>query len=76
MNNNLLSKLKIGDGKARFEYREGKMHYDYLICTECQTIIEFHAKGIEALHNIIADKQNFKLNNHTHQLFGICEDCQ
>ncbi|MFC1549901.1 Fur family transcriptional regulator [Candidatus Neomarinimicrobiota bacterium] len=76
VNNNLLSKLKIGDGKARFEYRESKMHYDYLICTECQKIIEFHGDEIEILQKNIAEINNFKLTHHTHQLFGLCKDCQ
>ncbi len=76
VNNNLIRKLKIGDGKARFEFRESADHHDHLICTKCQKIIEFHATGIEALQKNIANINNFKLSSHTHQLFGLCKDCQ
>ena len=73
---NLISKLQIGDGRARFEYRESTAHSDHLICTRCQKIIEFHGDEIEILQKNSADINNFKLTHHTHQLFGICKACQ
>ena len=74
--NNLIEKLEIGDGKARFEYNEKYKHHDHLICTSCGKIIEFHDNDIENLQNNIANKYGFKLNHHAHQLFGICKDCK
>ena len=74
--NNLLNKLDIGDGRARFEYNEKYLHHDHLVCTGCGKIIEFHNDNIEELQNEIAKQKNFKILHHNHQLFGICEDCQ
>ena len=74
--NKLIDKLDIGDGRARFEYNEKYLHHDHLICTRCGKIVEFYNDEIEDLQNKIAKQYNFKLLDNSHQLFGICEDCQ
>jgi len=73
---NLIDKLEIGDGKARFEYNDKFKHHDHLICIKCSKIIEFHDAEIENHQLRIAKEHNFELNHHTHQLFGICKDCR
>ncbi len=73
--NNLIDKLEIGDGRARFEYNDRFLHHDHLICTNCGKIIEFHNNEIEILQTQTAKKYNFKILHHSHQIFGICEDC-
>jgi len=74
--NNLINKLEIGDGRARFEYNDKYLHHDHLICTNCGKIIEFRNSDIEKLQVEIAKKNNYKLLDHSHHLFGICTDCQ
>lgn len=74
--NNLIEKLEIGDGKARFEYNEKYKHHDHLICTSCGKIIEFHDQNIEKHQKNIAKNYGFELIHHSHQLFGICKDCK
>lgn len=76
VSNNVIEKLDIGDGKARFEYNNKFVHHDHLICTSCGKIIEFHDKGIEKIQNNIAKEHGFKLRYHNHQLYGLCGDCQ
>ena len=74
--NNLLDKLDIGDGRARFEYNAKYLHHDHLICTSCGKIVEFHNNEIEQLQTEIAKQYKFQLLHHNHQLFGICKDCK
>ena len=73
---NVIEKLEIGDGKARFEYNNKFDHHDHLICTSCAKIIEFHDDEIERLQKKVAKKNGFKLSDHNHQLYGLCGDCQ
>jgi len=73
--NNLIDKLDIGDGRARFEYNDKSLHHDHLICTSCGKIIEFCNDEIEELQIKVAKQRKFKLLHHNHQLFGLCEDC-
>ncbi len=74
--NKLIDKLDIGDGRARFEYNEKYVHHDHLVCTRCGKIVEFYNNEIEELQKEIAKQYNFKLLDNSHQLFGICKDCQ
>jgi Fur family ferric uptake transcriptional regulator len=74
--NGLIDKLEIGDGKARFEYNDKYKHHDHLICTSCGKIVEFHDPDIEKCQRKIARNHKFELLHHSHQLFGICEDCK
>ena len=74
--NKLIDKLDIGDGRARFEYNEKYLHHDHLVCTRCGKIVEFYNDEIVELQNEIAKQHKFTLLDNSHQLFGICEDCQ
>jgi len=53
-----------------------KKHHDHLICTKCGTIIEFFDETIEKKQEEIAKKFNFKMNDHTMKIIGLCEKCQ
>ena len=74
--NNFVRKLNIGDGKARYESKINSLHHDHLICDTCHTIIELMNPEIEILQENIADKYQFSLKRHVHQLFGVCKACQ
>ncbi|MEA1880961.1 MAG: Fur family transcriptional regulator [Candidatus Marinimicrobia bacterium] len=74
--NNLVRKLELGDGRARFEHKMDSTHHDHLICVQCGKIEEFMDDVIEARQDKIVDKLEFKLIRHIHQLFVICKECQ
>ncbi len=73
---NLIDKLDIGDGRARFEYNDKYLQHDHLICTGCGKIVEFQNNEIQQLQSKIAKQHKFKLLHHNHQLFGFCKDCK
>ena len=66
---NLIRKLVIGDGKARYEKKIGKKHHDHMICIETGDIIEFENEEIELLQEKEAKKYGYKIVKHVHQLF-------
>jgi len=74
--NNLVRKLDVGVGPNKFEHKIGLKHHDHIICMNCGTIEEFRVKQIEDLQKQVAEEYGFKLGKHSHQLFGICKDCQ
>ncbi|MEA1879790.1 MAG: transcriptional repressor [Campylobacterota bacterium] len=53
-----------------------KKHHDHLICTKCNTIIEFFDDTIEERQEDIAKKFNFQMTDHTMKIIGLCENCQ
>ena len=66
---NLIRKLVIGDGKAKYEKKIGKPHHDHMICIETGDIIEFVSDEIENIQDEIAKKHGYKIIKHIHQLF-------
>ena len=74
--NNLVRKLELGDGRARYESKFNSSHHDHLICTSCGIIKEFVDDEIENKQEKIAQKNGFVLSKHIHQLFGLCKKCQ
>ena len=73
---NFVRKLDLGDGRARYENKIDSQHHDHIICDCCGKIIEFVDLKIERLQDEVANKYQFLLKRHTHQLFGICKECQ
>ena len=68
--------MDSGDGRVLFESKIDIPHHDHLICTSCGKILEFINQEIENLQENIAQQNNFILNRHIHQLFGVCKECQ
>ena len=69
-------KLNLGDGRARYERKIDSPHHDHMICNHCGKIIEFVNHEIEKIQEEITKQHQFKLQQHIHQLFGICKECQ
>jgi Fur family transcriptional regulator, ferric uptake regulator len=72
----LAHEVRFTDGRARYEHEYNHQHHDHLICTQCNTIIEFFSPEIEQLQEEIAQRLNFQIRDHSHRVFGICAECQ
>jgi len=75
VNNNLVRKLDLGDGRARYENKMDTAHHDHLICVQCGKIEEFMDNVIENLQEVIVKNFGYRLIRHIHQLFVICDEC-
>lgn len=71
----IVSSISFGAQGKKYELGL-KKHHDHLICTECGDIIEFYDDLIEKRQQVIAEKFNFKMTDHTMKIEGTCEDCQ
>lgn len=63
---------KFGDGLARYEPTDESTHHDHLICVECGRIQEFEEPLIEDLQERIAQRYDFQIVDHKHELYGVC----
>ena len=68
--NGILSRLDLGDGRARYEEMP-EAHHDHLIDMRSGKIIEFNDPEIEALQEKIAAKLGYRLVDHRLELFGV-----
>ena len=74
--NEMVRKLELGDGRARYEHKVNATHHDHLICIQCGKIEEFMDEIIESRQDDIVKKFGYKLVRHIHQLFIICSECE
>lgn len=72
----LASEIQFLDNITRYEVADPHSHHDHLVCLQCGKIVEIFEPRIEALQAHIAEKYNFVLNGHSHNLYGICEECR
>jgi Fur family ferric uptake transcriptional regulator len=72
----LLQEHHFADNEGtRFELNVSDEHHDHIICLNCGKIREFEEPLIEQLQERVAVQLGFKLQSHTHQLYGTCSDC-
>lgn len=67
---------RFGDGLSRYELADEESHHDHLICVECGSISEFEEPEIEALQEKVAERYDFVLRSHKHELYGVCPMCR
>jgi Fur family ferric uptake transcriptional regulator len=67
--------VKSGD-RPRYESMAGHEHHDHLVCTSCGKIVPFQFEAFEVLQREVAAKYGFNLTGHSHELLGVCKDCQ
>lgn len=72
----LLDAVDFERGYKLYERAHGGDHHDHLICTECDTIVEFHDEKIEEAQSHVARAHDFEVLWHTHKLYGRCKDCR
>ncbi len=72
----IASERHFGTRQALYEPHHEESHHDHLICVSCNKIIEFENEKIEKLQEAIAKKYGFRLENHKHELYGTCSQCE
>ena len=72
----LAREILLHDGQTRYEHAEAGEHHDHLVCTGCNTIIEFEDETIEKLQNDIATRHGFLIKNHKMEIYGLCATCK
>lgn len=67
---------RFEDGITRYEYAATQAHHDHLICTRCKAIIEFENEQIEQLQQVVARRNDFLVQDHRLELYGLCSSCR
>jgi len=72
---NLVEERQFMKDRAVYEHVFGHQHHDHMVCTSCDSIIEFESAAIEKEQNKLAKKFGFQITSHSHTLKGICKKC-
>ncbi len=76
MNCKLVRKHQFGKNQSQYEKSLISGQHDHVICTSCNSVNEFCDPRIQNIKNTVQDLLNFEVNNHSLNLYGICEKCQ
>ncbi len=71
----LASPIAFQEGKMRYELGSKEDHH-HLICQKCGRIEDIEDNVIPALEKHIEKKHNFKVERHSLEFFGLCQNCQ
>jgi len=71
-----IGKLDIKKNCFYYETIPQRKEHGHLICEQCGKIIDFSSNGIEILKSEACKDKDFKLENISVQVFGLCKDCQ
>ncbi|HXE95372.1 MAG TPA: Fur family transcriptional regulator [Dongiaceae bacterium] len=72
----LAREVLLHDGQTRYEHVVAGEHHDHLVCTGCNTIIEFEDETIEKLQKEIAARHGFLIKSHKMEMYGLCANCR
>lgn len=73
-NAGLVLRHNFEGGRSVFELDDGH-HHDHMVCAKCNKVTEFYDPEIEERQRVAAEKHNFKLEDHSLYLYGLCSDC-
>jgi len=71
----MVTSLSFGAQGKKYELG-AKDHHDHIICTKCGDISEFVDDEIESRQKKIAEELGFLMQEHSMQIYGICQPCQ
>lgn len=70
----LICKLDLGDGHARYERRRDTAHHHHLICLACGATEQLECP-LGTLVELVKQKQ-FTVTGHRFEVYGYCHHCK
>lgn len=71
---NLLTRLKLHNGPARYQINHGHNHH--LVCMACGEAVSLDICPMQEKIAQIVEEMGFKVDDHYFEITGICKDCQ
>lgn len=72
----LVRKHQFGKNQSQYEKSLISGQHDHVICSSCNSVTEFCDPRIQNIKNTVQDLLKFEVNNHSLNLYAICEKCQ
>jgi len=70
----LLDRIDLGDGKSRFEIRDG--HHEHIRCESCGRIDEVPGCVLDDAAGQVQKMTGFRVTSHKVVFTGLCRDCR
>lgn len=62
--------------RQHYEAAFERAHHDHLVCLSCGSVVEFYSETLEVIQREIAERYGYRLEQHVHELRGLCTRCQ
>jgi Fur family transcriptional regulator, ferric uptake regulator len=73
----LVNRLDLGDGVARYELVDpAGDHHHHMVCDQCGQLVPFHDPALEQSISLLSARLGFRTKDHEVTLHGECPDCQ
>jgi Fur family ferric uptake transcriptional regulator len=72
----LVQRVELGDGVARYEPSHGGEHHHHLVCDDCGRVDPFFDPALEAALEGAARRLDYGMRAHEIVLHGSCDDCR
>lgn len=74
----LILEFDFGEGRKRYELNRNS-HHHHLVCTNCNSVFELvmrdFEEDLEKLQKKLSEKNEFQIQDHSLEFFGICKKC-
>ena len=70
----LVNRHHFEGGNSVFELCQDE-HHDHILCVKCGRVDEFYDEVIEQRQKAIAQKNGYKMTDHSLYIYGVCESC-
>lgn len=71
----LLRRVARPNGSEVYEHDYGYPEHDHLICSQCDTLIEFPAVDVSKIVEDVAAQHGFRVDGHRLEVYGVCSNC-
>jgi Fur family ferric uptake transcriptional regulator len=71
----LITRVEVGQGLARFEAAREEGHHHHMVCDACGQVIPFEDPELERSIQRLARRVTFHVAEHDVVLHGACADC-
>ncbi|HET8980540.1 MAG TPA: Fur family transcriptional regulator [Solirubrobacteraceae bacterium] len=73
----LINRLDLGDGVARYELVDpAGEHHHHMVCDSCGQLVPFHDPALERSISRLSDRLGFRTKDHEVTLHGHCPACR
>lgn len=72
----LLRELDFAEGHKHYELKQDTVPHQHIICTGCNTTLEFEDHFLEEAGQKIGARYNFEVIDAQFKIFGICPNCR
>jgi len=71
-----ICEVNVEGSSQSYLIRRSSEHHHHLICSGCNTVVDFTTRDLRELEQRLSQKTGFKIESHLLEFVGHCPDCR